>query len=334
MAKFKILALLSVLALLLALPAMVLAQAQPPRPPVFGGTVVGLDGNPVADGTMITAIIDDAEVASAMAGDGGYAFAIPQPPGESFEGKVIHFMVGDLMAAETGTWEGDGGSELNLSASMMAVGPSTVATGWLGTSVFLMDRRGMSLYLFTNDTQGADGGDPTSACTSAGCRGAWPHLNTDGAPVAMDQPEFNRRNRVNADLLGSFERTDDGVTTSQVTYNGWPLYYWAQDKKPGDVLGQWGPWFLVSPSGNLIVGGTNSDPAEAAAGAAGAKGDAGSAGATGDAGAAGAAGAAGPAGPAGAAGASGGGGLSIIALIIAIVAVVGAGGAFVMGRRS
>ena len=145
MAKTKILALLAVMALLLALPSLVLAQAQPPRPPVFGGTAVGLDGSPSADGTMVSAMIDNVQVASTMVSEGGYAFAIPQPPGESFEGKMVSFMIGDLMAAETGTWEADGGAELNLTSSMMMAGPATVASDWLGTSVFLVDRRGMAL---------------------------------------------------------------------------------------------------------------------------------------------------------------------------------------------
>ena len=124
MAKTKIVALLAVMALLLALPGLVLAQAQPPRPPVFGGTAVDLDGSPSADGTMVAAIIDDVQVAMTMVADGGYAFAIPQPPGESFDGKMVIFMIGDLMAAETGTWEADGGAELNLSASLMMAGHS------------------------------------------------------------------------------------------------------------------------------------------------------------------------------------------------------------------
>jgi predicted lipoprotein with Yx(FWY)xxD motif len=56
---------------------------------------------------------------------------------------------------------------------------------------------------------------------------------------------------VDATLLGTITR-DDGST--QVTYNGWPLYYFHEDAAPGDTNGQGvgGVWFLVSPEGEAI----------------------------------------------------------------------------------
>jgi predicted lipoprotein with Yx(FWY)xxD motif len=35
----------------------------------------------------------------------------------------------------------------------------------------------------------------------------------------------------------------------QMTYNGWPLYYYIKDKAPGDTTGQGvgGTWFVVPP---------------------------------------------------------------------------------------
>ncbi len=43
------------------------------------------------------------------------------------------------------------------------------------------------------------------------------------------------------------EREDDG--TYQVTYNGMPLYYYIDDKAPGDVTGQGKGevWYVVAP---------------------------------------------------------------------------------------
>ena len=102
---------------------------------------------------------------------------------------------------------------------------------------FLVDSKGMTLYLFTKDTPN------TSACYDA-CAKAWPPLlATGGAPVA-DQG-------VNASLLGTTKRTDG---TLQVTYNGWPLYYFAKDKQPGDVTGQdvQGVWYVISPAGDKV----------------------------------------------------------------------------------
>jgi predicted lipoprotein with Yx(FWY)xxD motif len=49
-------------------------------------------------------------------------------------------------------------------------------------------------------------------------------------------------------MLGTTKRTDG---TTQVTYNGWPLYYWKNDSKPGDVTGEnvQGVWFVITPAG-------------------------------------------------------------------------------------
>lgn len=115
----------------------------------------------------------------------------------------------------------------------------------LGT--YLADAEGVSLYLFTDAN-----GNPVS-CTGQ-CAEAWPPFVTDGAPVASDG--------VDAGLLSTTERSDG---TTQVVYNGWPLFYFVNDPAPGDVNGQGiesfgGKWYLVSPSGASITGtGTDSD---------------------------------------------------------------------------
>ena len=59
---------------------------------------------------------------------------------------------------------------------------------------------------------------------------------------------------VNAGALGSLKRPDG---TMQVTYNGWPLYYFIKDKAPGDTMGQdvkgfSAEWYLVTPSGKEV----------------------------------------------------------------------------------
>ena len=107
----------------------------------------------------------------------------------------------------------------------------------------LVDSNGMSLYVFMADTQ--DSG--TSACgDDDGCATEWPPLTSDGDPVAGEG--------VDAALLGTITR-DDGST--QVTYNGWPLYLFEEDTAAGDTNGQGidefgGLWFLVSPAGEAI----------------------------------------------------------------------------------
>jgi predicted lipoprotein with Yx(FWY)xxD motif len=101
---------------------------------------------------------------------------------------------------------------------------------------FLADGKGMTLYMYTKDAKG------TSNCYDK-CATAWPPLNTGGAPVAGGG--------IDGSLLGTTTRTD-GKT--QVTYNGWPLYYWFKDQQPGDTTGQnvGGVWFVLSPKGDII----------------------------------------------------------------------------------
>ena len=100
----------------------------------------------------------------------------------------------------------------------------------------LVDSNGMTLYLFTKDVRNV------SNC-SGGCADAWPPLMSDGDITAGDG--------VNADRLSTIDRADG---SSQVSYNGYPLYYFANDVDSGDTLGQdrGGVWFLVSPDGGAI----------------------------------------------------------------------------------
>jgi predicted lipoprotein with Yx(FWY)xxD motif len=102
---------------------------------------------------------------------------------------------------------------------------------------FLVDAKGMTLYLFTKDTPN------TTTCYDK-CATNWPPLLTTGAPVAGEG--------VDASKFGTITRTDGSV---QVTYNGWPLYYYAKDVAPGDVVGQdvGGVWFVVSPAGDQVM---------------------------------------------------------------------------------
>ena len=101
----------------------------------------------------------------------------------------------------------------------------------------LVDDQGMTLYLFTKDTPN------TTVCYDK-CATAWPPLLTTGDPVAGEG--------VDASLLGTTDRTDGTV---QVTYNGWPLYYYEKDKAPGDVVGQdvGGVWYVVSAEGDQVT---------------------------------------------------------------------------------
>lgn len=116
-------------------------------------------------------------------------------------------------------------------------GPAMVNVGKSDTlGSFLTDDKGMTLYLYTKDTPN------TSTCYDK-CATAWPPLLTTGSPVAGTG--------VDASKFGTTTRTDG---TTQATYNGWPLYYFAKDKQPGDTTGQnvGSVWFVVSPAGDAM----------------------------------------------------------------------------------
>jgi len=112
----------------------------------------------------------------------------------------------------------------------------TLTTETGGYGVWLADRTGRTLYVRTSD-QGT-----ASSCYGA-CATAWPPLLTTG-PVAVAGAAV-------AGDLGTTTRTDG---TTQVTYGGHPLYYFAKETSPDQVmgLGAQGVWFLLTPTATVI----------------------------------------------------------------------------------
>ena len=103
----------------------------------------------------------------------------------------------------------------------------------------LVDAQGRTLYLFEADKNG------TSACTGA-CAAAWPPVSVTGTPQAGSG--------VSQSLLGTIKRSDG---TTQVTYNGHPLYYFAGDSGTGAAHGQGSKafgagWYVLNASGAKI----------------------------------------------------------------------------------
>jgi predicted lipoprotein with Yx(FWY)xxD motif len=109
----------------------------------------------------------------------------------------------------------------------------------------LVDSKGRTVYLFRKDT------GPKSTCSGA-CASEWPPVTTSGKPTAGKG--------LSASKLGTTKRSDG---TTQVTYNGHPVYLYAGDHGAGDVNGQGlnffgGLWYAMSPSGNANTGGGSS----------------------------------------------------------------------------
>lgn len=118
-----------------------------------------------------------------------------------------------------------------------ASGGVTVKVGNTKDGKVLVDSKGMTLYIYTADKKGK-----SNCTTQYSCLTLWPPLYTTGTPKAGPG--------VSQSKLGTITRTDNHK--QQVTYNGMPLYYYIQDKKPGDVTGQKvkdpkGIWYVAKP---------------------------------------------------------------------------------------
>jgi predicted lipoprotein with Yx(FWY)xxD motif len=103
-----------------------------------------------------------------------------------------------------------------------------------------VNSKGVTLYLFMKDKNGK------SACTGA-CAKAWPPLLTKGRAHASGG--------ASAKKLGTTRRADG---TTQVTYNGHPLYTFIMDNnKPGSTTGEGSKafgaeWYVLGTNGNKI----------------------------------------------------------------------------------
>src|ERR687891_458425 len=117
MLKVRYLALLTVLALLLTLPAVASAQQVPPHGFVGTATVNGL---PAPVGTPVVAMIGGEQRGTTIVGNNGQYGPLLVTAGS---GTEITFRIGTLTAAETATWEQGALESMDLSASSIGQQP-------------------------------------------------------------------------------------------------------------------------------------------------------------------------------------------------------------------
>jgi predicted lipoprotein with Yx(FWY)xxD motif len=103
----------------------------------------------------------------------------------------------------------------------------------------IVDPQGRTLYDFVIDK------GTTSVCYGA-CASLWPPYLTKGTPKAGSG--------VSQSLIGTTKRRDG---TTEVTYGGHPLYYYAPDREQGQITGQaldqfGAPWYALTPGGQEI----------------------------------------------------------------------------------
>jgi len=118
---------------------------------------------------------------------------------------------------------------------------ATVSVATTGLGKLLVDSKGRTLYLFQKDS------GTRSTCSGA-CASAWPPLRAKGKPTVGSGAIASK--------AGTTTRSDG---KQQVTYNGHPLYLYADDEKAGDTEGQGvtafgAGWYALTPAGNQVSG--------------------------------------------------------------------------------
>ena len=165
-------------------------------------------------------------------------------PGAVLLGPIIIAMLGGCGSSGKST---TAASKATTAANQSSYPPATTTSaapaalittkhGKLGTILAYGPKR-LTVYLFEADNGGA------SSC-SGECASLWPAVS--GHPQASGQAV--------ASHLGTITRADG---TTQVTYNGHPLYLYSRDKDDGDAYGQGlksfgASWYVVAPSGNKV----------------------------------------------------------------------------------
>ncbi len=119
---------------------------------------------------------------------------------------------------------------LAISGSAMAMDHAVQTQNKEGVGTYLADAKGMTLYWFKKDAPGK------STCAGP-CVGYWPIYYREAvkAGKGLEDGDF-----------GTITREDG---EKQSTYRGYPLYYWAGDKAPGDTNGQGknNVWYVIDP---------------------------------------------------------------------------------------
>jgi predicted lipoprotein with Yx(FWY)xxD motif len=164
---------------------------------------------------------------SSSAGGSGAAASTPASPASSSGGAY-------------GSAGGANGAAASSTSSAPAPKAAAVTLGTkhlkVGT-ILAAGPRDMTVYLFEADRAGV------SNCGRA-CATVWPPVtgsaSVTGAAISAD--------------VGTIKRSDG---SSQVTYKGHPLYYFARDGDHGDAYGQGiksfgAGWYVLAPTGSKI----------------------------------------------------------------------------------
>lgn len=145
------------------------------------------------------------------------------------------------------------GSSGSQSPSASVTVQAKVVSG-LGT--VLIGPSGNTLYLLTADSHNK------VTCTGS-CAAAWPPLT-----LGSGMSKAVAGSGVQASMLGTVK---DPSGKMQVTYNGFPLYFFSGDSGPGKAAGQGiksfgGVWYVVSPAGKAVTTSSGSSSSSGSSG--------------------------------------------------------------------
>ncbi|HEV8271174.1 MAG TPA: hypothetical protein VGQ04_07680 [Chitinophagaceae bacterium] len=108
---------------------------------------------------------------------------------------------------------------------------------------YLVDKDGRTLYIFSNDPEGKDN------CTGQ-CQLYWPAFNVTSLTASMLGPGLD---------YADFGSVMSAAGTPQLTFKGWPLYYYAPDgmnkEAPGQIQGdnKNNVWFVAKPDYSIMI---------------------------------------------------------------------------------
>lgn len=149
----------------------------------------------------------------------------------TYEGWPLYYFHKDVKAGDT---LGQGLSKVWFAFTTASASSSGFSVG-IGYNpkvggFYLTDGAGFTLYLYKKDTPG----NGSSTCYG-NCEAAWPPFYA--SPLKLPPG-------LNASGFATITRTDGKM---QLTYNGWPLYYFAKDTAPGDTTGQglFNVWYVL-----------------------------------------------------------------------------------------
>ena len=117
----------------------------------------------------------------------------------------------------------------------------TVSSGTAVVGKVLTGPNGHTLYHLTTETNGH------IMCTGS-CNQIWP-------PLTVSSGETPKLGSGVTGTIGTIKRPDG---STQVTYNGHPLYFYAPDSSAGQAMGQGigGVWFAMAPAGATTSSGS------------------------------------------------------------------------------